>query len=225
MKIETSSMVNNSGHSINIFGLDLPESHGEIIPLATVRGEEFLYSLSGANDLFVLFRYRIDKEIPGPEEIFKADATTHKYSWTEKSLSPYVALPLLAAGLHGALFYTALYHMDSARSSNPALNENTGLTLRSATAIKDGFLNLFTNEWDRNNQSKLYLSNTHKDILVLHYLTTSALGKKCYIPKHGNIHNLASFILTTGRPWEKMEAVREEKRGKNISIRASNERV
>lgn len=210
---------------INIFGLELPDTHGEILPLVTVKGEEFLYSLSGEADLLVLFRYRRDKEIPGPAEIFKADATTHKYSWTERSLSPYIALPLLAAGLYGSLFYTALYHMESVRTTNSDLNENTGLTLRAATAIKDGFLNLFTNEWDKSNQSNVYLSNTHKNILTLHYQTTSALGKKCYIPKHGNIHNLASFILTTGRPWGKTEAMREEKRGKNISIRVSNERI
>ena len=216
----------NKNGGVSMFGMTLSTTDpGELRLLSVVHGEEFLYSLPEDSNMLVLFRYLRGVEIPGPREIFKADTTFHEYSWSEKPLSPYVALPLLAVGVRSSLFFQALYHMESTRPGNPSLTEGTGLTIREASVIKDCFLNMFSTAQQRENQNKLYLSGTHGTILVLHAETTAAGGKKCYLPKHGNIRNLARFALATGRFWSNMEALREEKAAKRASVRNSQERV
>lgn len=218
---------------MEIFGRTLYETSGDIVPLANVCGEEFFYAFSCVTDTFHVYQKTNEK----PKLIFRLEPSVTNYSWSEKTLSQYVALPLLSAGLYGYFFYRAICHMESVRITNPGLNEKTGLTMREAVAIKDGFLNLFSNDWDRSNQSKLFLSNTEKTLLVLHFemvwrKQSSFFMKpdqsppaKCYIPKHGDIHNLASFALATGRVWNKMEALNEETRGKRILKKRENDRT
>ena len=200
------------GRFVSIFGETLPETNEDLLPLAHVRGEEFLYSFSNLSNRLRLFWFRRDKEIHGPEEILNADVLIHDKSWTEKALSKYIALPLLACGLKNSQVFTALYHMDSNRITNCDLNEKNGLTMNEAKTISSFFKSI--RAFQSNNSFNYALRFDHeKNLLCLNFGAPVLGTDSIYIPKNGNLHNLASFILATGRFWSKKEALEEEKRG------------